>query len=79
MILNQVKHLTLDIENVHEIQCILDQFENFSSIKFEWNMDTPSDFDQTIAELNRKGRDFSYHTDPWMHASFWFGKQKLNN
>ncbi len=79
MILNQVKHLTLDIENMHEIRCILGQFENFSSIKFEWKISDSSVFHHAIEELNRKGRDFTYFRDPWMNASFWFGKQKLNN
>jgi hypothetical protein len=80
MISNQVKHLTFEIENVHELQWIFDRFENVSSITFQSKMVYLSRFDQIIEELKKQGRDFIYHNYIMpTYASIWFGKQKLNN
>jgi len=81
MISNQVKHLTFEIENVHELQWIFDRFENVSSITFQSKTGFLSRFDQIIEELKKQGRDFTYHKNNIMptYASIWFGKQKLNN
>ncbi|CAF0763463.1 unnamed protein product [Rotaria sordida] len=71
MLSNQVKHLTVYIQDADEMQLILNQFENFSSITFHSNMYWYSKFDNIAEELRMKGRDFIYYNNR-MYASFWF-------
>lgn len=78
MMSNQVKHLTVDIEGTREMEWILDRFENFSSITFQTKIYNLLQFDQITAGLERRRRDFSCYKG-WLYASYWFGKQKLNN
>jgi hypothetical protein len=68
-----MKHLTVDIDSINEIQWILDRFENFSSITFQTKINYVLQLDQIIEGFNRKGRDFTYYKHS-RYASFWFGK-----
>jgi hypothetical protein len=63
--------------NQHEIEWILDRFENFSSITFQSKTNYLLVFHETIATVTKKGKDFTC-SKTHDYASFWFGEQKLN-
>jgi hypothetical protein len=72
---NQVKHLTLYVDNIDELKFIIARFENFSSITFRSHLKRYLEFDDAIEEIEKQGRDFLFHRGT-SHQSIWFGRLK---